>query len=114
VFDGLLERVSRGRGARLILSRTFVQAIGQAAAYTRRKGLDQEESKLLLLKHLVHKGEIGAPLDELLQVLSSKTKRQVQHLLRLLADDGKAVPPRRGRGGLWKATLSASPAAPDN
>jgi hypothetical protein len=53
-------------------------------------------------------------LDELLQVLSSKTKRQVQHLLRLLADDGKAVPPRRGRGGLWKATFSASPAAPDN
>ena len=114
MFDGLLERVSRGRGARLILSRTFAQAIGQAAAYTRRKGLDQEESKLLLLKHLVHKGEIGAPLDELLQVLSSKTKRQVQHLLRLLADDGKAVPPRRGRGGLWKATFSASPAAPDN
>ncbi|MCC5849703.1 MAG: putative DNA binding domain-containing protein [Verrucomicrobia bacterium] len=106
VSDGLLERVSRGRGSRIILSRTFSHAIGESAAYTRRKGLDQEESKLLLHKHLVHKGERGALLDELGEVLPSKTKRQVQHLLRLLAEDGKATPPRRGRGGLWKSTSS--------
>jgi len=101
VDDGLLERVSRGRGARLILSRTFSHAIGESAAYTRRKGLDQDEGKLLLHKHLVHKGEKGATLTELSQVLPSKTKRQVQHLLRLLAGEGKAVAPRRGRGGIW-------------
>jgi ATP-dependent DNA helicase RecG len=104
VTDGLLERVSRGRGARLILSRTFASAIGESATYTRRKGLDQDEGKLLLHKHLVHKGDHGAPLEELAQVLLSKTKRQVQHLLRLLAKDGMAIPPRRGRGGLWKST----------
>jgi ATP-dependent DNA helicase RecG len=103
VADGLLERVSRGRGSRLILSRAFSHAIGDSAAYTRRKGLDQEESKLLLLKHLNHKGEKGALLEELSEVLQSKSKRQVQHLLRLLAKEGKAMPPRRGRGGLWKS-----------
>ncbi len=108
VVDGLLERLSRGRGARLILSRTFSHAIGEFAAYTRRKGLDQEECKLLLLKHLISKGEKGAPLAELAEVLSSKTKRQVQHLLRLLAVDGNASPPRRGRGGFWKSITSES------
>lgn len=111
VADGLLERVSRGRGARLILSRAFASAIGESAAYTRRKGLDQDESKLLLHKHLMHKGENGAPLGELAQVLPSKSKRQVQHLLRLLAGDGRATPPRRGRGGLWKSTGS-TPSTP--
>jgi ATP-dependent DNA helicase RecG len=103
VADGLLERISRGRGARLILSRTFSQAIGESASYTRRKGLDQEEGKLLLFKHLVHKGENGAPLAELAQVLPSKSKRQVQHLLNLLAEEGKALAPRRGRGAPWKS-----------
>lgn len=107
VGDGLLERTGRGRGARVILSRTFSQAIGDSAAYTRRKGLDQDEGKMLLHKHLVHKGEQGAPLAELAQVLPSKTKRQVQHLLHLLSDEGKAISPRRGRGGLWKSTTSA-------
>jgi ATP-dependent DNA helicase RecG len=111
VSDGLLERISRGRGARLILSRTFASAIGEAAVYTRRKGLDQEEGKLLLLKHLRHKGPEGAPLGELAQVLPSKSKRQIQHLLCLLAEDQKAVAPRRGRGGVWKSTASG-PASP--
>lgn len=111
VTDGLLERVSRGRGARLILSRTFASAIGESAAYTRRKGLDQDEGKLLLHKHLVHKKDQGAPLEELAQVLPSKSKRQIQHLLRLLVDEGKAVPPRRGRGGLWKSASTESTGA---
>lgn len=107
VGDGLLERVGRGRGARLILSRTFAHAIGESAAYTRSKGLDQEENKLLLLKHLKHKGGQGAPLDELAQVLPSKTKRQIQHLLDLLADEGKLIRAKRGRGSAWKSMDSA-------
>lgn len=105
VADGLLERISRGRGARLILSRTFSHAIGESAAYTRRKGLDQEECKLLLAKHLDRKGDQGAPLAELAEVLPSKTKRQIQHLLQLLAAQGKAIAPRPGVGGAWKSNF---------
>lgn len=113
VGDGLLERVSRGRGARLILSRTFSHAIGESAAYTRRKGLDQEECKLLLLKHLDRKGDQGAPLAELVQVLSSKSKRQTQHLLHLLAADGKAIAPRPGPGAAWKSKTYEAFTPPD-
>lgn len=108
VADGLLERISRGRGSRLILSRTFSQAIGESATYTRRKGLDQDECKLLLLKHLQLKGEQGAPLVELTQVLPSKSKRQIQHFLRLLAEEGKAGALRLGPGAVWKSMASAS------
>ncbi len=107
VTDGLLERISRGRGTRLILSRTFSQAIGESATYTRRKGLDQDECKLLLLNHLHLKGEQGAPLAELAQVLPSKSKRQIQHFLRLLAEEGKASALRLGPGAAWKSTSSA-------
>jgi|GEM_PF-6187887 len=62
-----LERVSRGRGARLILSRTFPSAIGESVDYTWCKGLDHGE--------------------------------------------GKAVPPRRGHGGLWKSASTESTGA---
>ena len=112
VADGLLERISRGRGARLILSRTFSHAIGESAAYTRRRGLDQDECKLLLLKHLERKGENEAPLTELAQVLPSKTKRQIQHLLGLLADEKKVLPPKRGPGAAWKSKTSVPPEPP--
>jgi ATP-dependent DNA helicase RecG len=108
VTDGLLERISRGHGARLILSRNFSQAIGESATYTRRKGLDQDECKLLLLKHVQLKGEQGAPLAELAQVLPCKSKRQIQHFLRLLAEEGKASALRLGPGAAWKSMVSAS------
>jgi ATP-dependent DNA helicase RecG len=103
VTDGLLERIGVGRGTKLILSRKFSHAIGQSASYTRRRGLDQEEGKLLLIKHLDSKGESGAPLAELIQVLPSKSKRQVQHLLKLLTAENRVVPPRRGPNAPWKS-----------
>lgn len=112
IADGLLERVSRGRGTRLILSRTFSHAIGESAAYTRRKGLDQGQNKLLLLNHLINKGEKGAALEELAQVLPLKSKRHIQYLLLLLAKDGKAVVPKPGRGSAWKSTISAQDSPP--
>lgn len=114
VADGLLERISRGRGSRLILSRTFSHAIGESAAYTRRKGLDQGQNKLLLLNHLGDQGAKGAALPELAQVLPLLKKRQVQHLLRLLAQEGKAFPSGKGPGTPWKlATYITQPPEPE-
>jgi len=53
-------------------------------------------------------GEQGAPLAELAQVLPSKSKRQIQHFLRLLAEEGKASALRFGPGAAWKSMTSAS------
>jgi ATP-dependent DNA helicase RecG len=109
VADGLLERISRGRGSRLILSRAFSHAIGESATYTRRKGLDQGQNKLLLLNHLRDQGSKGAALPELAQVLPLLNKRQVQHLLRLLAHEGKAFPAGKGPGTPWKLAIYITP-----
>ena len=41
-----------GRGVRLMLSRQFYRYIGKAGTYTRKRGLDRETNKELLLKHI--------------------------------------------------------------
>jgi len=71
---GALETVGRGRGTRYLLSRRFYAALGQAAAYTRRRGLDRDTNKALLFKHLVSQGEAGAALAELRQVLPAESE----------------------------------------
>lgn len=68
----------------------------------------------LLLKHLKHKGKEGAPLSELSQVLPSKTIRQVQHLLRLLEQEKKVSPARKGPGAPWKLACYISPDQQEN
>ena len=86
---GVIERVGRGRGARLMLSRALYAAMGATGAYTRKKGLDHETNKALLLKHLYDSRGQGCPLSELQQVLPALSDRQVQRLLRELLSDGK-------------------------
>ena len=46
---GTIERAGRGK---LMLSRRFYSFIGKKGAYTRKKGLDRETNKNLLLKHI--------------------------------------------------------------
>jgi ATP-dependent DNA helicase RecG len=48
VENGIVERVSRGRGQRYVLSRRFYQFIGQAGVDTRKRGLDRDTNKVLL------------------------------------------------------------------
>ena len=36
--QGIIERVGRGRGVRLLLSRRFYRHIGKAGVYTRKRG----------------------------------------------------------------------------
>ena len=50
--QGIIERVGRGRGVRLMLSQRFYRHIGKGGVYTRKRGLDRETNKELLLKHI--------------------------------------------------------------
>lgn len=84
---GVIELTGRGRGARYLLSRSMYAAIGRGGEYTRRKGLDHETNRQLLLKHLRESPE-GSPLAELVQVLPSLGSRSVQGLLRGLRREG--------------------------
>jgi ATP-dependent DNA helicase RecG len=87
--DGVIERVGRGRGTRYLLSRRFYRFLGRAGAYTRRKGLDRETNKSLLLRHIQDSTESGTTLAELQEVLPDLSRFQVQTLVRELKRDGR-------------------------
>jgi len=87
--NGILERVGRGRGTRYLLSRRFYRALGRAGAYTRRRGLDRETNKALLLKHIEGAASAGVAFAELHEVLPGLSRDQVRTLLRELREEGR-------------------------
>lgn len=87
--QGVIERVGRGRGVRYLLSRRFYRFLGQGGVYTRRRGLDRETNKALLLQHIEDSAKMGTRLEELQQVLPGLSHHQVQTLLRELKRDGR-------------------------
>lgn len=105
---GLIETVGHGRGARPLLSRRFYSALGQAGAYTRRRGLDHETNKALLAKHLHDAAPESCALSELHQVLPNLSARQVSHLLKQLRDEGRADLRGARRWGRWFAAKNMS------
>lgn len=108
---GVLEQVGRGRGSRLLLARRYYRMVGKAGAYTRRKGLDRETHKELLVKHLLENPG-GSPLAELHQVLPQLSRRQVQDLLQELRSEGRVSLSGQRRWARWSATGSKNGNSP--
>lgn len=98
---GAVERVSRGRAARFMLSRGFYEHVGRPGQYTRKRGLDRDTNKALLLKHLRDHAETGSPLKDLKDVLPALTHDQVQGLLRQLKKAREAHPKGRTKTARW-------------
>lgn len=105
IADGIIERVGRGRGQRFILARRLYEFLGQPGTYTRKRGLDRETQKELLLRHLRDRREVGSPLSELSQVLPEISRGQLQYLLGELRDEGRAQMRGRSRGARWYAEV---------
>jgi ATP-dependent DNA helicase RecG len=99
--EGIIERIGRGRGSRLILSRKFHAFLGQHGAYTRRKGLDRETNKALLMRHIEERRESGAAMKEFEEVLPALSRRQIMGLLQELRSGGKIHPEGERRGARW-------------
>lgn len=99
--QGIIEREGRGRGTRYLLSRRFYTFVGQPGTYTRRRGLDRETNKQLLLRHIRDNKERGYRLRELRQVLPHLSSGQVQVLLRELRDKGLVHGVGRTSAGRW-------------
>lgn len=85
---GVVESVGRGKGTRYLLSRRFYAMIGRTGAYTRRRGLDRDTHKALLLAHL-REHPAGSPLAELQHVLPQLSVRVIQTLLYALRTEGQ-------------------------
>jgi ATP-dependent DNA helicase RecG len=83
---GVVEHIGRNK---FVLARSFYDIIGKAGVHTRIVGLDREQNKQLVLKHIRESGSKGAPLKEIMQVLPSHSRKQVQALVSKLRDEGK-------------------------
>ncbi len=84
VAAGAVESVGRGRSVRYLLARGLYAALNSKGTYTRRKGLDRETNKALLLKHVRDNAPTGAHMEEFRQVLPALTRGQLRGLLREL------------------------------
>jgi ATP-dependent DNA helicase RecG len=106
---GVIETVGRGRGTRYLLSRRFYTAMGRPGVYTRRRGLDREEHKALLLKHLRGVGKSGSPISELQQVLPSVSRSHLKRLLDEMRSEGAVTLRGERRWARWVAVDSSAP-----
>jgi ATP-dependent DNA helicase RecG len=102
---GVIERMGRRK---FILSRRFYAYLGETGTYTRKRGLDREHEKALLLKHIQDSGRDGAPMGDLLEVLRGRPRPHVGRLLRELRKDGKVHLIGARRSGRWHAGPGAA------
>ena len=101
VEKGVVERFGRGRGVKYILSRRYYKMVDKKGTYTRKKGLDREEKKALLLKHIKENRDSGSRLKELMQVLPALSDNQVKKVIAELKKEGKIYKIGATRAALW-------------
>lgn len=101
VDQGIIERVGRGKGTRYILSRQFYDFLGQKGVYTRKRGLDRDTNKMLLLKHIRDNRKTGCQLSELSQVLPALSRAEIQSLLRDMKAAGTIHNIGRTKAARW-------------
>jgi ATP-dependent DNA helicase RecG len=85
----------------LTAAKGLLPFVGKPGEYTRRRGLDHETQKALLLQHIQHSARDGSPLTELTQVLPALKPNQVQYLLRELKREGSAHRVGRTKAARW-------------
>jgi ATP-dependent DNA helicase RecG len=95
---GVIVRASKGK---YVLSNRFYSLAGKKGVFTRKKGLDRETNKALLLKHIKDNKKTGTKLEELLQVLPALTYNQVQTLMKELKAEEVVYVVGKTRGALW-------------
>ncbi len=103
VEQGIIERIGRGRGVRLLLSRRFYTYLGRSGLYTAKRGLDRATSKALLLEHIQRCGLTGAALMELQQVLPAASRGTIKTFLGELRSERKVALRGLNRGARWSS-----------
>ena len=98
---GVIEKFGRGRGVRYNLSRKFYVFSGQKGIYTRKRGLDRDTNKALLMKHISDNAQFGSKLNDLREVLPFLSRGQVQWLLNELKSEEKIIFKGKTRAALW-------------
>jgi hypothetical protein len=99
----LVERVGRGRGRRYALAEEYYGTLGAGPSTTPRTAVVRERNKTLLVEHLTRAGTAGSDLSELMGVLPSLTRNQMQKLLSELKAEGRVRSIGRTRAARWYA-----------
>ncbi len=108
VDQGIIEKIGRGRGVRYLLSRDLYDFVGKKGVYTRKRGLDRETNKELLLKHIRENRKEGSRFAEFQQVIPFLSRTQISVLLRELRVQGRIEARGQRKGSRWY------PASPQN
>lgn len=98
---GVIESQGRGRNKKYFLSRSFYTSLGESGKYTRKRGLDKETNKELLLRHIEDSKEEGARFEELSQVLPSLSRDQIQGLMKELKGEGRIHVVGKTKAARW-------------
>jgi ATP-dependent DNA helicase RecG len=98
---GVIESQGRGSNKTYFLSRRLYTALGKKGAYTRRRGLDKETNKALLLRHIEDSRDEGARFEELSQVLPSLSRRQIQGLMEELKGEERIHVVGKTKAARW-------------
>lgn len=98
---GIVECIGKGKGARYMLGRQYYVFAGKSGMYTRKRGLDRETNKELLLRHISENAKNGTKFSELHQVVPSLSHGQINHLLRELKSLKKIHHRGKTSGSAW-------------
>ncbi|MBK8205297.1 MAG: putative DNA binding domain-containing protein [Planctomycetes bacterium] len=98
---GVVETKGRGKGTRYILARGLYEAMGERAAYTRSVGLDDDEKRTLVLKHLRACGDEGCAISEIAQVVPGIPRTSLKRMLTSLRSQGLIHQAGQGRAAKW-------------
>lgn len=101
ISAGVVETVGRGRSQRHLLSRAVYESIGKSGVHTRKKGLDHETKKALLLKHLSGAKETGSAIGELNEVLPAESRHEIRKMLLELQEERRVKLQGEKRGARW-------------
>ncbi len=97
---GVVESIGRGKTTQYMLCQKYYLHAGKSGVYTRKRGLDRNTNKELILKHIFANPH-GARLSELCQVLPSLSENQVQTLLKELKRKGSIHVRGKTKASLW-------------
>lgn len=95
---GAIERHGRKK---YTLSNRYYAMVGKKGVYTRKRGLDKETNKALLLQHIVRNAKTGSTAREFQQVLPNCTRNQIYPLISELKKEGKIEAVGNRRNAVW-------------
>ena len=98
---GVVESQGGGNKKRYFLSRRFYGSLGQKGTYSRKRGLDKQTNKELLVKHIEDSKAEGARSEEFAQVLPSLSRYQIHRLVKELEEEARVHSTGRTKGTRW-------------